>query len=158
VLRVVPYSYTPDEAVLRGLRSVAVELLGDGAELSLHPPVPFGAEHSVGEALRGSDRPGESIFALFNLAATPENENHGAFLKALRAATPARVAALVDESGYRRRLGAQAGADARLTERRDAWRFFCQALGVDATCVDLSAPDIALIERDLAPVLAAPAQ
>jgi hypothetical protein len=155
-LRVVPYSYTPDEAVLRGLRSVAVELLGDGAELSLHPPVAFGAEHSVGEALSGSDRRGEPIFALFNLAATPENENHGAFLKALRAATPGRVAALVDESGYRRRVGAQAGADARLNERRDAWRFFCQALGVDAACVDLSAPDIAAVERDLAPVLAAP--
>ena len=158
VLRVVPYSYTPDEAVLRGLRSVAVELLGDGAELSLHPPVPFGAEQSVGAALLGSDRRSELIFALFNLAATPENENHGAFLKALRTATPARVAALVDESGYRRRLGAQAGADARLTERRDTWRFFCQALGVDAACVDLSAPDVALIERDLAPVLAAPAR
>ena len=158
-LRVVPYSYTPDETAVRGLRTVAAALLGDGTELVMYPPVTFGAEQSVNEHLTGDRRDGLTL-ALFSFAATPENENHGAFLKALRA-TPeersaARVAALVDESTYRRRLGAQAGSDVRLAERRDAWRFFCQALGVDVAFVDLSVPDVAAIERELAQLLAAP--
>ncbi len=96
--------------------------------------------------------------ALFSLAATPENENHGTFLKALRS-TPStrRLAVLIDESGYRRRLGTQAGAEARLEERRSAWRYFCRALELDAAFADLSAPDLPALERELERVLAAPA-
>jgi hypothetical protein len=56
---------------------------------------------------------------------------------------------LIDESGYRRRLGVQAGADARLEERRNAWRYFCRALALEAAFVDLSAPDLRALERDL---------
>ena len=46
-LRVIPYSYTVDEAALNGLRAVAVALLGDDAEVMLHPTVTFGAETTV---------------------------------------------------------------------------------------------------------------
>ncbi|MGH6611849.1 MAG: DUF2868 domain-containing protein [Burkholderiaceae bacterium] len=151
-LRVVPYSYSPDEAALQGLRAVATALLGDGAELLLLPPVAFGAEDEVGPTLSSTESPSALTLALFNMAATPETENHGAFLKALRSASAARVAALIDESAFRRRLG---GNTERLAERRNAWLSFCQTFGVDATCVDLAQPDLAVVERDLAPSLAA---
>ena len=95
--------------------------------------------------------------ALFSLAATPENENHGVFLKVLRNTSSVRsLAVLIDESGYRHRLGMQPGAEARLDERRSAWRYFCRALELDAAFVDLSAPDLPVLERELERVLAAP--
>ncbi len=152
----IPYSYTVDEAALTGLRAVAVALLGDDAEVTLHPAVTFGAETSVGQTLT-SDPHVTLTLALFSLAATPENENHGAFLKALRSASSTRsLAVLIDESGYRRRLGTQGGAETRLEERRNAWRYFCRALELDAAFADLSAPDVAAIERELERVLAVP--
>lgn len=157
-LRVIPYSYTVDEAALNGLRAAAVALLGDDADVMLHSTITFGAESSVGQTLSGADPQVTLTLALFSLAATPENENHGAFLKALRSTSSApRLAVLIDESGYRRRLGTQAGAEARLDERRSAWRYFCRALELDAAFVDLSAPDLPALERELEHVLAAPA-
>jgi len=157
-LRVIPYSYTVDESAMSGLRAAALALLGHDADVALHPTVTFGAESTVSQTLAGADPQVSLTVALFSLAATPENENHGAFLKALRAASPsARLAVLIDESGYRRRLGLQAGADARLEERRNAWRYFCRALELDTALADLSAPDLPALERDLERVLAAPA-
>ena len=154
-LRVVPYSYTVDEAALNGLRAAAGALLGDDAAVTLQSAVTFGAEDSVAQTLTGADPQVPLTLALFSLAATPENENHGAFLKALRGSAPAaRLAVMIDESGYRRRLGAQAGADARLDERRSAWRTFCRTLQLDCAFVDLSAPDLPALERDFEPVFA----
>ena len=156
-LRVIPYSYTVDEAALSGLRVVAVALLGDDADVTLHSTVVFGAETTVGQTLT-PDPQVTLTLALFSLAATPENENHGTFLKALRSTSSVRsLAVLIDESGYRHRLGTQAGAEARLDERRSAWRSFCRALEVDAAFTDLSAPDLPTLERELEHALAMPA-
>ena len=156
-LCVVPYSYTVEEASMNGLRALAVALLGDDAEVVLRATVTFGAEDSVGQML-ASDAPATLVLALFSLAATPENENHGAFLRALRTASPAsRLAVLLDESGYRRRLGTQAGAEARLEERRSAWRYFCRSLALDAVFADLSAPDLPALEAAFERVLSLPA-
>ena len=155
-LRVIPYSYTIDETASHGLRAVAVALLGDDAEVVMQPTVAFGAEDSMRPTL-ASDAPATLTLALFSLAATPENENHGAFLRALRgSSSAARLAVLIDESGYRRRLGAQAGAEARLEERRSAWRYFCRALELEVECTDLSAPDLLALQRGFERVLAAP--
>jgi len=157
-LRVIPYSFTVDEAALTGLRVIATTLLGDDAEVTLHAPVAFGAEESAARGLADADQHKRITLALFTLTATPENENHGAFLKALRGAlSSTRLMVLVDESGYRRRLGAQAGAEQRLAERRDAWRYFCQAISIDAAFADLVSPNVVEIERDFEHLLAAPA-
>ncbi len=154
-LRVIPYSFTVDETALTGLRATAMALLGDDAELALLAPVAFGAESSVGQTLT-TDPQVSLTLALFALAATPENENHGTFLRTLRsAAAPAPMAVLIDESGYARRLGGQAGSEPRLEERRNAWRYFCRALELDAAFVDLAAPDVLTLEREYANVLTA---
>ena len=156
-MRVIPYSFTVDEAALSGLRKVAVALLGDDAEVALHPGVAFGAESSVSQTLADADARVPLTLALFSLAATPENENHGAFLKALRnTVVIPRLGVLIDESGYRRRLGEQAGTEARLDERRNTWRHFCRALEFDSAFVDLLAPELSAVERDFERVLATP--
>jgi hypothetical protein len=154
-LRALPYSYTVDEASLHGLRQASRALLGDNAEVALRPVVPFGAESSAAVGLDTTDRTVGLSVALFNLASTPEHENHGAFLDSLRAATGPRLVALVDEAPYRRRLGDAPAARERLAERRAAWSGFCSARAVHVAFVDLAAPDLAQLERDVEPVLAA---
>jgi len=155
-LRVVPYSYTIDEASIAGLRAVAGRLLGDDVELLLSPSVAYGDERSSREGLAVADPQVPLTIALFSLAATPEGENHGAFIDALRAALAAgrksQFAVIVDEAGYRRRLGAQSAE--RVAERRQAWQSFCAARGLAVACVDLSDPDLASVERELAAALA----
>ena len=90
------------------------------------------------------------VIALFNLAATPETENHGAFIDALQKYTPDPVLVLVDESAYRRRLGAQPGAAERLAERREAWSALAGTRGLTAVFANLEDPDLAAVERELA--------
>jgi hypothetical protein len=156
-LRVVPYSYTIDEAGLHGLREATRVLLGDHTDLALRPAVGFGDEGSATVGLDVADRSVGLTVALFSLASTPERENHGAFLDALRGALGARVMALVDEAPYRRRLGDVPGARERLADRRQAWSAFCSTHRVHAAFVDLAQPDLAQLERDAEPVLTAAA-
>jgi len=152
-MRVAPYSFTVDEKAQAGLRDVARRLLGEDAELTLRPSVAFGAEEGAAEGLPGTDPQVALTVALFNLASTPETENHGVFLDRLREGVATAFAVLVDEGGYRTRLGAQGGASERLQERRRAWMSFCASRRVAAACVDLSAPALAQLEQELAPAL-----
>ncbi len=152
-LRVLPYSFTLDEAASDSLRTVARRLLGEDAELLQRPSVAFGEEARAVDGAMPADAQVALNLALFNLSATPEQENHGAFLDALRAGLPPPHAMLVDEGAYRRRLGAQPGSDERLAQRRDAWRAFAHSRGWPIAIADLAAPDLAQIERDLGAVL-----
>jgi hypothetical protein len=154
-LRVLPYSYTPDAAAAEGLRAIAHHLLGAQARCDLQPMVAYGAEAEAAARIGGSTAPVAIDAALFSLAATPEQENHGAFLDVLRPRLAAPHLLLVDDGPYRRRLGAQAGSDARLQERRDAWRAFARSRGWTAVFADLAAPDLAALERELGPLAGA---
>jgi len=142
VLRVIPYSFTIDEARHKGLAAVAAKVLGEQAQLMLRPASPYGEEAK--EALREVrlDDPDVAVTAvLFNLSATPERENHGAFLDYLARNTPRGIAVLVDESGLVERGAGQAGVAARIEERVALWREFCRYHRTDATVVDLLHPD-----------------
>jgi len=155
-LRVVPYSYTLDEPAVAGLRGVTRSLFGEDAELVLRPAVAFGDEAAAGRDLDRGDRAVLLTLALFNLAATPESENHGLVLEHLGAAAGSPLAVLVDEAPYRRRLGALPGGPDRLAERREAWRSLADARRLPIAFVDLDAPDPAAVERDLGAVAARP--
>ncbi len=134
VLRVLPYSFTIDEARDRGLVQVAAMLLGENASVMLRPSSAYGDEPDVvaaaGVALTA---------ALFNLAATPENENHGAFIAHLKAATP-QMTVLIDESSLAERLGVDAGGKARIGERIALWQQFCTHHRVVPVIVNLLDP------------------
>jgi hypothetical protein len=150
---VAPYSYTFDEAAVSGLHALARHLLGDATELALRPSTEYGNEETAAHGLPRSEADVPLTLAVFNAAATPESENHGRFLDTLRAAIDSPLAVVIDTAAYRRRLGAQAGAEARLNERCSAWRTFVESHGLTVACVDLATPDIAAAERDLAAAL-----
>ncbi len=155
-VRVLPFSYTPDSNAIDGLQTIARQLLGDRTQVDLRPSIPFGEEARATQALSAamaSHAPVALDIALFSLAATPEQENHGAFLDALRPQMSAVRVLLVDEGPYRRRLGAQAGSHERLDERRSAWRAFAASRDWPIVFVDLAAPDVAQVDRDLGPLL-----
>lgn len=131
VLRVLPYSFTLDEARAKGLEAVAVNLLGERARVRLAPTVAYGSDAAV----VADDGPATLTAVLFNLAATPEKENHGAFLAAVARAGGA-LTALLDDSAFRART-----ADTqRVRERIELWREFCIFHGAEPTVVDLLAP------------------
>jgi hypothetical protein len=152
-LRVVPYSYTLDETAVSGLTALARHLLGDATELALRPSTEYGDEEAAAHGLPRSEADVPLTLAVFNAAATPEPENHGRFLDTLKAAIESPLAVVIDTAAYRQRLGAQAGAEARLGERCNAWRAFVESHGLPAACVDLATPVFATAERDLAPAL-----
>jgi hypothetical protein len=142
VLRVIPYSFTVDETRHKGLASIAAMVLGEQAQLMLRPSSPYGEEPK--ESLRDArlDDTDVALSAvLFNLAATPERENHGAFLDYLVRNSARGIAVLVDESGLAERGAAQAGFDTRLDERIALWRQFCSYHRTSATVVNLLHPD-----------------
>jgi hypothetical protein len=152
-VRVIPYSYTLDESVVTGLNRLARHLLGDATQLALRPSVEFGAEASAAEGLvrREDDLP--LTLAVFNAAATPENENHGRFLDTLKAALDTPLAVVVDTAPYRQRLGEQAGASERVGERCQAWSGFAVQRGLPVACIDFTSPHLERAEEDLAAAL-----
>lgn len=138
VLRVLPYSFTLDEARDRGLAAVAVALLGEQTRLMLRPSASYGDD--VQAALGGADLNDAAVGAtavLFNLAATPEAENHGAFLSHLVRQSSRPVLALLDESAFAERMG----DEARLAERIALWQQFCAYNKARALVVNLLYPE-----------------
>lgn len=140
VLRVLPYSFTLDEARDKGLAAVAATLLGEQARLMLRPSSAYGDEPRDALGDTRLDDPNVTLTAvLFNLAATPEQENHGLFIEHLVRESPRPIAVLVDESSLVERLGARDGA-ARVGERIALWQQFCGHHGARATVVNLLDP------------------
>ena len=147
VLRVLPYSFTLDEARDRGLWTVAAMALGAQARVLLRPTVPYGEEPKEALGATPVDEAGVTVTAaLFSLSATPEKENHGAFLDHLVRTSRRGVAVLLDESSLTERGAGQAGLEARVNERIALWRQFCSFHGTAATVVNLIEPDKRPIE------------
>lgn len=141
MLRVLPFSFTVDEARHRGLGQIAIMLFGEQGRMMLRPSISYGEEPR--EVLRDVDLndPNVTMTAvLFNLTATPEKENHGAFLDCLVQASPRGIAVLLDESSFVERMGQ---ADQRgLAERTALWQQFCHFHQTTATVVNLLDPSI----------------
>ncbi len=152
-VRVVPYSYTLDESAVAGLHGLARHLFGDATQLALRPSVDFGAESSAAEGLARREDDLPLTLAVFNAAATPENENHGRFLDTLKSALDTPLAVVVDTAPYRLRLGGQSGANARVDERCHAWNGFAVQRGLPIACIDFTVPDLGRAESDLAAAL-----
>jgi hypothetical protein len=148
-VEVIAYAYTPAEDARQGLQRLAAAMFGDDVQVHWARSIAFGDEDTLGAARDRSSPAADMVVALFNLAATPETENHGVFLDRLKLRTPGRMAAIVDEGPYRSRLGAQAGADARMAERRQAWSDLAQTRALRAVFIDLSLPELTAAQREL---------
>lgn len=135
-LRVIPYSYQLDDPRLRALNEVARRMFGDRVELALRPSAAYG------EAPPDIDRAEKTVTAaLFNAAATPETDTHGAFLRQLHQKLGEPPRALVDLSVFAGRLGTQPDGAQRLATRRDLWRRFGESHSVPVSFIDLQAPE-----------------
>ncbi len=150
---VLPYAATPAPQAVLGLRALLASSLGDGMQLQVLATLAFGAED---DARAWPALPAASVLlvALFDLAATPEAENHAAFLRVLaqRAPPGATVLALIDEAGFVTRFKGDA---VRLEQRRTAWRDVLGHTGCAAVFADLPSPDAASARRALRAALGA---
>jgi len=148
-VRVTPYSFTPDAAAAATLATLLGRAIGGHADVAIAPAVDYGEVDVV--ATSGS-APAWPVL-LFNLAATPEVETHGAFVAAMaaRASADEPLLIVVDEAGLRARLPDD---PARIEARRALWRRMCDDHHCTALFVDLAAPDFAAAERALDAMLA----
>ncbi|MBL8342594.1 MAG: DUF2868 domain-containing protein [Rubrivivax sp.] len=150
---VLPHGLTPTPAATLALRAL---LAGPGSlALDLHvaAPTAYGDEEQAADRLAAvvamaataaapaNAAPGRAAAALpcahlawFDLAVTPEPQVQGRFIAGLRAAARGPFALLVDEAGYRQRMGA---SSPRLAERRRAWQVLAEEAGVGLACIDL---------------------
>lgn len=141
-LRVLPYSFTLDERRDHGLSAIAAAMFGEQTRVMLRPSLPYGEDpKGVLQELRPDTGDATVTAVLFSLAATPEQENHGALLSAIARQLPGGVSALVDESALTERAMSQDGVDARLAERIALWRQFCTYHQVPVTIVNLLQPE-----------------
>jgi hypothetical protein len=140
-VRVVSYSYQLAPQAVLGLQAIAARIFGANAVTSIADNVTWGGEDEAPADLvpRGAL---DLAAVVVSLAATPEAENHGAFVGAVAAqvAPGTPLVAIVDEGPFRRRFAQQ---PARLEERRAAWRDLLATRRLEPVFVDLEAPDLA---------------
>lgn len=150
-VRIVPYSYQLAPPAVLGLQAIAARLFGPNATTSVADNVTWGGEDEAPAGLVPTGQL-DLVAVVFSLAATPEAENHGAFIGAVATqvapATP--LVAIVDEASFRRRFAQQ---PARLEERRAAWRDLLASRRLEPVFVDLETPDLAAAAAALERVL-----
>jgi hypothetical protein len=150
-VQVLPHGAPPAAAALPGLRALFAAGLGPGVQVELAAATAYGDEDA---ALTLAPPPGTTLRVLLvDLGATPEDDTHGRFLKALRAGAPALpVLLLADEAGFLARF---ASLSTRVAERRAAWQRWAVAQRLGLLCADLRAPDLKAADAALQRVLAA---
>jgi hypothetical protein len=131
---VLPYAHVLSDAARERLSAILGPVVGQDSAPRIEPTQPYGLDPAEAFAQQTWTEPSLAI-VLFDLAATPEPENHGRF--AQRAAgTFTTAIVMVDEAGFRYRFASDAQ---RMSERREHWREFAHALGTSPVFVNLTA-------------------
>jgi hypothetical protein len=139
-IEVIAYAYHPASASLRGAERLLHAVFGPDARIEFATAVPYGDEESLVSRLAGVD----VEVLLLSLAATPEAENHGAVLGALRthaarSGANSRLLVLIDEAPFLQRMQGDGGLQRRISERRQGWVDFVAGHGMKPCLVDLGA-------------------
>lgn len=125
---VLPYSHHPTAAAASGLLTAVRERFGPSATLRLLDPTAYGDNPPALPKPASSERDQQrQLIVLFSLAATPEAQTHGAFVKRVSELAGGQVEVWLDSSRFSAHLGAGARA-ARLAEREALWRDFLGAV------------------------------
>ena len=133
------YAYEPPAGTLGALQTMLARHLATPVRLATQPLLRYGEEARSGSPVADAASPlADAHVLLFSLGATPENENHGLVISAVRdqvqRARPAReLLIVVDEAPYAARLGADESYERRLDERRQLWRRFLAGYGLELT-------------------------
>jgi hypothetical protein len=140
-VQVLPYAYQISAAQLESLAHRLETRLGTTVAIEPGTALAYGGEALVAASLGAETAAFDARVLLFALAATPEAENHGTVLQAVRDASSRPGAPLllvaVDESAYAERFGQDPALSHRLEERRALWRDFVSAYGLEAWFVEL---------------------
>ncbi len=152
-LTVVPYAYAPSAGALAQLAALLRSALEGGLAVNMREQIPYGDEQAFLDSLSAERGSGELVVVLLNLAATPEDENHGVLVSGLRerlgrGAYQAPVLVLVDEGPYAQRMGAQGGAGERMSERRRTWEAFAHERAVPLHFVNLTRPRLSAADAE----------
>lgn len=142
---VMSYGYELSAQARTGLSLLLSEALGGEVMLDVRPPMRYGEEDEAAavQVEPAGSTEGRLSVLVMNLASTPEDENHGAVLTAVRHAPAATgrnsaVGVIVDESSYAARMTGDPAYAARLEERRHLWRKFVAARGFEASVTSLA--------------------
>ena len=127
-----PSALSPSSAI--ALNQIVQDVFGTRSTIRILDTVQFGGE----DDLPVSSKVQNSIhLVLFDLASTPESENHGVFLKALKVKAYSRrpVISLVDSHEFKARFGSTGD---RVEQRTKLWRRFLADCCVPCVIGDLS--------------------
>ena len=121
IIMVLPYAYEPSANSQARLLTLLPSALGENLAVDTHAPAPYGDEATFLQHL--GERGGgiaDVIVLLLNLAATPEDESHGAVISGVRDwltrnRQHTQLLVLIDEGPYAARMAAQGGARRRGT-------------------------------------------
>jgi hypothetical protein len=134
---VAPYASEPGARTGLALHVLMAKALGDAVQIELAPTLAFGAEDDAAAFARPPAGTTLAV-ALFDLAATPEPENHGRLARQLAAFAPTVM--LIDEAAFAQRFKAD---PTRLAQRRGAWRELAVALGTTPVFINSELADAA---------------
>jgi len=138
------FAYEPGPASIAGLQTLLAATLGAIVTLDVRPMVRYGQEDEFRASLTRSDADATDWSVLLMAAAsTPEVENHGAVINALRdslarESQPPPLLLVIDTGPYAARMQGDASFDQRLRERCNLWSGFVAGYGLRACLVDLS--------------------
>jgi hypothetical protein len=113
------------------------------ASIEVREAVQYGQEEELRRQLKqGSLGPAQWVVLLMTMAATPEVENHGTVIGALRdelaqTASAAPLLVLIDTGPYAARMQGDPSLEARLAERQNLWAGFVSGYGLRACIVNL---------------------
>ncbi len=147
---VLPHSLKLEERERQTLRLLFNDSFGSRMNVEFADAVEYGFEEEVAAQLQQAGRTTmhNLVVLLFRLSATPEGEVQGQLLTTVQQEArhnrlARRMLVLIDNSGFRERLG---GADSetaqsRIAQRRQAWEDLCAGQDVTPVFVDLDAED-----------------
>ena len=131
-----PYSFDVSVKGRDGLAKLMARVFDAGVDVEWRATTAYGDDAAI-------DLPGApaGVVALFNLTATPEPENHGAFVDAIRARIAPHVPliAIVDTTDFVDRFAAN---PRRIAEREAAWRQMLEPHHAEPLFVRLTDPDL----------------
>lgn len=135
---ILPYATELTPGAVASLIAWLPQSLGRPARVEARSSIPYGEEDRYLAAWDEAGGSSADIVVLpFSLAATPEDENHGKVIAAARdriAARPrAELLVLVDEAPFAARMGAE-----RVAERRELWKRFVEARGLEPRFASLA--------------------
>jgi hypothetical protein len=125
VARVVPYGFDVSAPAQDWLKQQVRTAAGDKTRVDVDPPIAYGGEDEWLSLTGGDLGKADQLILLFNLASTPEAENHGALVAGVRGRIKGGATALLvllDDSSFRHKLRGQGSAERRIEDRLEAWR------------------------------------